>query len=77
MSRFIIALPFMREGSLLFSRPCRFLSTLYQKFLEDYGIFVQIINKKKMDFVFDQACKNAHDELKRRATSALIIQPPN
>jgi len=30
-----------------------------------------------MDFVFDQACKNAHDELKRRATSALIIQPPN
>ena len=30
-----------------------------------------------MDFVFDQACKNAHDELKRHVTSAPIIQPPN
>jgi hypothetical protein len=30
-----------------------------------------------MDFVFDQACKDAHDELKRRVTSAPIIQPPN
>jgi hypothetical protein len=27
--------------------------------------------------MFDQACKNAHDELKRRATSAPIIQPLN
>ena len=30
-----------------------------------------------MDFVFDQECKDAHDELKRRVTSSLIIQPPN
>jgi hypothetical protein len=30
-----------------------------------------------VDFVFDQACKDAHDELKRRVTSAPIIQPPN
>jgi hypothetical protein len=30
-----------------------------------------------MDFVFDQACKDVHDELKRRVTSSLIIQPPN
>ena len=27
--------------------------------------------------MFDQACKNAHDELKRHVTSAPIIQPPN
>ena len=32
---------------------------------------------KEVDFVFDQACKDAHDELKRRVTSAPIIQPPN
>ena len=37
---FIIALPLMREGSLFFSRPCRFLSTLYQRFLEDYSTLV-------------------------------------
>ena len=24
----------------------------------------------------DQSCKDAHDELKRRVTSSLIIQPP-
>jgi hypothetical protein len=32
---------------------------------------------KKVDFVFDQACKDVYDELKRRVTSAPIIQPPN
>jgi hypothetical protein len=32
---------------------------------------------KEVDFVFDQACKDAYDELKRRVTSAPIIQPPN
>jgi hypothetical protein len=32
---------------------------------------------KEVDFVFDQACKDAHDELKRHVTSAPIIQPPN
>jgi len=30
---------------------------------------------KEVDFVFDQACKDAHDELKRRVTFAPIIQP--
>jgi hypothetical protein len=30
-----------------------------------------------MDFVFDQACKVAHNELKRRVTSAPIMQPLN
>ena len=66
----------MREGSSFFSRPCRFLSTLYQRFLKDYNTHVQTISQE-VDFVFDQACKDAHDELKRRVTSAPIIQPPN
>jgi hypothetical protein len=30
-----------------------------------------------MDFVFDQACKVAHNELKRRVTSTPIMQPLN
>jgi hypothetical protein len=30
-----------------------------------------------VDFVFDQACKDVHDELKRRVISSSIIQPPN
>jgi hypothetical protein len=32
---------------------------------------------KEVDFVFDQACKDAYNELKRPITSAPIIQPPN
>ena len=32
---------------------------------------------KKVDFMFDQACKDAHDELKKRVTSTPIIQPQN
>jgi hypothetical protein len=45
---------------------------LYQRFLELCKLLA-----KKVDFVFDQACKDAHDELKRRVTSAPIIQPLN
>ena len=30
-----------------------------------------------MNFMFNQASKDAHDEFKRRVTSALIMQPPN
>jgi hypothetical protein len=30
-----------------------------------------------VDFVFDQACKDAYNELKRPITYAPIIQPPN
>jgi len=30
-----------------------------------------------VDFVFDQACKDAQNELKRHVTSAPIMQPPN
>ena len=65
----------MREGSLFFSWSCKFLSMLYQRFLEDYSILVQI--SQSTDFVFDRACKDAHDELKRHVTSAPIIQPPS
>ena len=32
---------------------------------------------KKVDFMFDQARKDVYDELKRRVTSARIIQPLN
>jgi hypothetical protein len=32
---------------------------------------------KEVDFVVDQSCKDVHDELKRRVTSAPIIQQLN
>jgi hypothetical protein len=32
---------------------------------------------KKVDFVFDQACKDAHNNLKRCVTYAPIMQSPN
>jgi predicted translin family RNA/ssDNA-binding protein len=31
---------------------------------------------KEVDFVFDQACKDAYNEHKRRVTFASIMQPP-
>jgi len=34
---------------------------------------MQIVSKKKKDFVCDQACKDVHNELKRRVTSAPIM----
>ena len=52
-----------------------------------YRRFIKVFSKitapsckllaKEVDFVFDQAFIDAHDELKRRVTSAPIIQPPN
>jgi hypothetical protein len=52
----------------------------YQRFMKDFSKITAPLCKllaKKVDFVFDQACKDAHDELKRPVTSAPIIQPPN
>jgi hypothetical protein len=52
----------------------------YRRFIKDFSKITAPLCKllaKKVDFVFDQACKDAHDELKRRVTSAPIIQPPN
>jgi len=66
----------MREGSLFFSKHVDF----YRRFIKDFSKITAPLCRllaKKMDFVFDQACKDAHDELKRRVTSAPIIQPPN
>ncbi|KAL9379588.1 hypothetical protein Peur_028070 [Populus x canadensis] len=52
----------------------------YRRFIKDFSKITAPLYKllaKEVDFVFDQACKDAHDELKRRVTSAPIIQPPN
>jgi hypothetical protein len=52
----------------------------YRCFIKDFSKITAPLCKllaKKVDFVFDQACKDAHDEIKRRVTSAPIIQPPN
>ncbi|XP_073263308.1 uncharacterized protein [Populus alba] len=52
----------------------------YRRFIKDFSKITSPLCKllaKEVDFVFDQACKDAHDELKKRVTSAPIIQPPN
>jgi hypothetical protein len=52
----------------------------YRRFIKDFSKITTPLCKllaKEVDFVFDQACKDAHDELKRHVTSAPIIQPPN
>ena len=51
----------------------------YRRFIKDFSKITAPLCKllsKELDFVFDQACKDAHDELKRCVTSAPIIQPP-
>ena len=56
------------------------LTGLYQRFIKDFSkITSPLCNllAKEVDFVFDQACKNAYDELKRCVASALIIQSSN
>jgi hypothetical protein len=52
----------------------------YRRFIKDLSKITAPLCRllaKEVDFVFDQACKDAHDELKRCVTSAPIIQPPN
>jgi hypothetical protein len=66
-------LPFMDQ---MFER----LAGFYRRFIKDFSKITASLCKllaKEVDFVFDQACKDAHDELKRCVTSAPIIQPPN
>jgi hypothetical protein len=58
------------------SCPYRFLSTFYQRFSKIIAPLCKLL-AKVVDFMFDQVCKDVHDELKRRVTSAAIIQPPN
>jgi len=55
-------------------------ASFYRNFIKDFSKITAPLCKllaKEVDFVFDQACKDAHDELKRHVTSAPIIQPPN
>jgi hypothetical protein len=52
----------------------------YRRFIKDFSKITTPLCKllvKEVDFVFDQTCKDAHDELKKCVTSAPIIQPPN
>jgi hypothetical protein len=52
----------------------------YRRFIKDFSKIMAPLCKllvKELDFVFDQACKYAHDELKRCVTSTPIIQQPN
>jgi hypothetical protein len=52
----------------------------YRRFIKDFSKITTPLCKllaKEVDFMVNQACKDAHDELKRRVTSASIIQPPN
>ena len=52
----------------------------YRYFIKDFSKITISLCKllaKEVDFVFDQACKDAHNELKRWVTSTSIMQPPN
>jgi hypothetical protein len=52
----------------------------YRHFIKDFSKITAPLCKllaTEVDFMFDQACKDAYDELKRRVTSAPVIQPPN
>jgi len=52
----------------------------YRRFIKDFSKIMAPLCKllvKELDFVFDQACKYAHDELKRCVTFTPIIQQPN
>jgi len=48
----------------------------YQPFIKEFSKITTPMCKllaKKVDFVFDQECKDDHDELKRRVTSSPIV----
>ena len=52
----------------------------YRRFIKDFSKIAQPLSKllqKDTKFVFDQACKDSFDELKKRLTTTPIIQPPN
>ena len=55
-------------------------ASFYRRFIKNFSKITAPLCKllaKKVDFVFDQAYKDAHDEFKRHVTSTPIIQPPN
>ena len=48
-------------------------TSFYRRFIKDFSKITTPLCRllaKEVDFVFDQAYKDAHDELKRRVTSA-------
>jgi hypothetical protein len=48
----------------------------YQRFIKEFSKITTSMCKllaKEVDFVFDQECKDDHDELKRRVTSSPIM----
>ncbi|XP_052172188.1 uncharacterized protein LOC127788116 [Diospyros lotus] len=52
----------------------------YRRFIQDFSKIVIPLShllQKDVDFKFDEQCKQAFKELKRRLTSPPIIQPPN
>ncbi|XP_052204033.1 uncharacterized protein LOC127809310 [Diospyros lotus] len=52
----------------------------YRRFIQDFSkiaIPLSHLLQKDVDFKFDEQCKQAFEELKRRLTSPPIIQPPN
>jgi hypothetical protein len=52
----------------------------HQHFIKDFSKITSPLCKllaKKMDLVFDQACKDVYNEFKKHITSTHIMQPPN
>jgi len=52
----------------------------YRCFIKDFLKITAPLCKllaKEVDLMFDQTCKDAHNEFKRHVTSAPIMQPPN
>jgi len=52
----------------------------YKRFIQDLSKFVLPLSKllrKDVDFVLDQFCREAFEELRRRLTTSPIMQPPD
>eukprot|EP00256_Glycine_max_P051109 XP_006606981.1 uncharacterized protein LOC102663453 [Glycine max] len=52
----------------------------YRRFIQDFSKIALPLSKhlqKDVDFVLDQPCREAFEELRRRLTSSPIMQPPN
>ncbi|RDY12146.1 Retrovirus-related Pol polyprotein, partial [Mucuna pruriens] len=55
-------------------------ANFYRRFIKDFSKIALPLSKllqKDVDFIFDQSCVDAFQELKRRLTSTPILQAPN
>ena len=55
-------------------------ASFYRRFIQDFSKIVLPLYKllqKGVDFVLDQPCREAFEELRRRLTTPPIMQPPN